>query len=60
MYLSKYSKYDTHFRRTDPWPEVPFGDTDYESDLTSMIGYVLTAFVLLCAGGLAILLLLGA
>ena len=23
-YLSRYSKHDTHFQRTDPWRNMPF------------------------------------
>lgn len=24
QYLSRYSKFDTHFQRTDPWRNTPF------------------------------------
>lgn len=25
-YISKYSKFDTHFHRTDPWKHIPWED----------------------------------
>ena len=27
-YISKYAKNETHFRRTDPWPDIPFEEED--------------------------------
>jgi len=39
-YLSRYSKYDTHFQRTDPWRHLPF---DFETDMkpSQVIGEVI-------------------
>lgn len=29
-YISKYSKYDTHFNRVDQWKDVPWQDDEPE------------------------------
>jgi hypothetical protein len=32
-YISKYSKYETHFNRTDQWKHVPWSDEEPELPL---------------------------
>jgi hypothetical protein len=42
-YLSKYSKYQTHFERVDQWSEVQFQDDEDIDSLTivlSVMGFI--------------------
>lgn len=48
-YISKYSKYDTHFNRTDQWKHVAWDDDEDESLLLKIsagLGMALCLIVL--------------
>lgn len=40
-YISRYSKHDTHFKRTDPWPHLPWADEVEASRRRMILGEIL-------------------
>lgn len=52
-YISRYSKYDTHFKREDPWKHVPWDyEVNKEKDrldkiifYASVLSFVLVSYV---------------
>ena len=46
-YVSRYSKYDTHFKNNDPWPLANFKEDQHKESLLLMVSASLGLILLL-------------